>query len=663
MRVAALFLLATLLGAQDAIAPSPKVLETFAGAQAMDNTIQEAVRADELPGAVVIVGRRNGIVYQKAYGNRSVVPTREPMTLDTIFDIASLTKVVATTTSIAKLVEQGKVRINDPVTKYLPEFQAGRSDITVRQLLTHTSGMRPDVDLKPEWSGYETGIRLALLDKPIAPPNTRYMYSDINFDLLGEIVRRASGKSLPDFAKENIFDPLGMRDTGFQPSPTLRQRIAPTEILPGANEPLRGVVHDPTCRFMGGVAGHAGLFSTAYDLSRFAEMMLGLGERKGVRVLSPLTVRAFTSPQSPQEITAVRGFGWDINSPNSGNRGDLFPIGSYGHTGFTGTSMWIDPATQTYVILLANSVHPHGRLPITPLRGRVANVAAAGLGLDVPLGQDVDYAPTPATAVQPVKTSVPLPPVQLGIDVLAAQNFATLRGKRVALITNHTGVTSDGKRTIDVMLKGGVNLVSLLSPEHGISGTEDHENVGHAKDPVTGLRVWSLYNGPNRRPSDEMLSGVDVLVFDIQDIGARFYTYICTMRNAMEVAAQRNLEFIVLDRPNPINGEVVEGPVLDTEYASFVGCGNLPLRHGMTVGELASLFASEITPAPKLSVVRMNNWQRSLWFDQTGLTWVNPSPNMRSLTAALLYPGLGMLEYWKDYSVGRGTDAPFEQIG
>ena len=638
--------------------PVPVSAPSFSGGPALDATIQAAIDTDQIPGAIVLVSHKRQIVYHKAYGNRALVPQPEPMTLDTIFDVASLTKVVATTSAIMKLVETGKVRLNDRVTAYIPEFQGGKSEITVRHLLTHFSGMRPDVDLEPEWSGYDTGIHKAIVDRPTAPPNTRFTYSDINFLLLGEIVKRTSGKSLPEYARDQIFQPLGMTDTMFTPPATLRNRIAPTEIVPNATKPLRGVVHDPTTRFMGGIAGHAGLFSTAWDLAKFADMMLAYGERNGVRIFSPLTVRSFITPQSPPDHIAVRGLGWDIDSQFSSNRGDLFPIGSYGHTGFTGTSLWIDPTTETYVILLSNSVHPKLRPAISPLRGRVASVAAAGLNIP----------PSALPPLSTVRTVVPRPrprttQVLNGIDVLASNGFAELKGKRVGLITNHTGTARDGKRNIDVMIAGGVQLTALYSPEHGLAGREDHENIDHAKDAATGLPVWSLYTGQNRRPSAEMLQGIDVMVFDIQDIGTRFYTYMCTMKNSMEEAARRGIPFVVLDRPNPINGVQVEGPILDPALNSFVGCFEMPLRHGMTIGELAQMMNAEANPKADLRVIRMQGWQRTDWFDSTGLKWIDPSPNMRSLNAALLYPGIGMLEYTKVYSVGRGTDAPFEQVG
>ena len=325
--------------------------------------IDDAVTAGQLPGAVCLVSHQGRVVHQSVHGSRALVPAVEAMTADTIFDAASLTKVVATTASIMKLVEQGRVRLNDKVTTYLPTYQGGKSDITIRLLLTHFSGLRPDLDLQPPWSGYELGIEKALVDKPVHAPGERFVYSDINFILLGEIVRRVSGRPLDQYAREEIFKPLGMKDTGFRPAAALTPRIAPTEQYPGMTAPLRGVVHDETTRFMGGVAGHAGLFTTADDLAHFAQAILNGGELNGVRIWSPLTVRKFTEPQTPSDQPILRGLGFDLDSPFSANRGELYPIGSVGHTGFTGTSLWIDPATQSYVILLANTVHPKRRPP------------------------------------------------------------------------------------------------------------------------------------------------------------------------------------------------------------------------------------------------------------------------------------------------------------
>jgi len=632
----------------------------FSGGPALDDVIEKAIAEHKTPGAVLLVGQPGRILYEKAYGERSIEPTREKATVDTIYDAASLTKVIATTSAVMRLFERGQIRLNDRVTEYLPDFQGGKSRITIRNLMTHFSGLRPDLDLKPEWSGYETGIRLALEERSRTAPGEQFVYSDINFILMGEIVRVVSGKPLNEFVEQEVFRPLGMNNTRFLPPAEWRARIAPTERDHGV--PLRGVVHDETSRAMGGVAGHAGLFTTAEDLAKFAEMMLNLGEYGGVRIFSPLTVRKFTEPNSPPHQPVLRGLGWDIDSPFSGNRGELFPLGSYGHTGFTGTSIWIDPSTKTYVILMSNSVHPVRGAALTALRSKVATIAAAALGIDAP----GSILTTPMETLQSAPARVTARTVETlnGVDVLALDGFSRLKGKRIGLITNQTGLLRDRQRDVDAMLAAGVNVTALFSPEHGLEGkVDDTLTVPHSKDAKTGIGVWSLYSGDNRRPSRAMLQDVDALVFDIQDVGARFYTYSTTMKYAMEAAAQAKLPFIVLDRPNLINGTAVEGPVLDADLLSFIGCSRIPLRHGMTMGELARWYNGEDHVNADLEVVPMKNWRRADWWDATTLPWVDPSPNMRSFNAALLYPGVAMLEFSSNWSVGRGTAAPFEEAG
>ena len=248
-----------------------------------------------------------------------------------------------------------------------------------------------------------------------------------------------------------------------------------------------------------------------------------------------------------------------------------------------------------------------------------------------------------------------------GIDVLIRQGFKVIEGQRIGLITNHTGLTADGISCVDVLHQApGVDLRALFSPEHGIRGAVD-EKVKDSVDSRTGIPIHSLY-GETTRPKPEQLEGLDALVFDIQDIGCRFYTYISTLGNAMEEAAKRTTRFVVLDRPNPIGGTAVEGPVADSDRLSFTAWHPIPVRHGMTVGEIARMFNAERRIGAALSVVRCEGWRRADWFDSTGLTWTNPSPNMRSLTEATLYPGIGLLET-TNISVGRGTDTPFEAIG
>lgn len=269
-----------------------------------------------------------------------------------------------------------------------------------------------------------------------------------------------------------------------------------------------------------------------------------------------------------------------------------------------------------------------------------------------------------AAAVQSCddRAELGLHPVLTGIDVLVRDSFEPLAGQRVGLITNHTGVTRDGMSTVEALAQSErLRLVALFSPEHGFEGQLDVSRIGDTRDPTTGLQVYSLY-GETRTPSAESLADIDALVFDIQDIGTRFYTYVSTMGNAMRAAAEHGKRFVVLDRPNPINGVDVAGPVLDAGRESFVGFHRVPVRHGMTAGELAQMFRAELQLDVDLLVVQMEGWQRSDFFDATGLLWIGPSPNMRNLNQALLYPGVGLLET-TNLSVGRGTDTPFEVVG
>ena len=358
----------------------------------------------------------------------------------------------------------------------------------------------------------------------------------------------------------------------------------------------------------------------------------------------------------------LRGLGWDIDSPYSSNRGELFPIGSYGHTGFTGTSIWIDPSTNSYVIFLTNFVHPKAGKSLTALRSRVATIAAAEIGVDAPGVSVVGY--NEAMEGAGVRRMIsPNHHVLTGLDVLEQDKFAALKGKKIGLITNQTGLDANGRRNVDAMRADGVNVTALFSPEHGLAGKEDRPDVADSKDPATGLPVWSLHYDGRYRLTPEMTHNVDTLVFDIQDAGARFYTYSCTMLYAMEEASKAGLPFYVLDRPNPVTGAHIEGPILDDDLQSFVGCYAMPIRHGLTLGELATMANGERKLNTDLHIIKMKNWSRGDWFDSTGLEWVDPSPSMRSLNAATLYDGLAMIEYAKGYSVGRGTDAPFEQIG
>jgi uncharacterized protein YbbC (DUF1343 family)/CubicO group peptidase (beta-lactamase class C family) len=683
-------LLILLLVAQPVLAQLPlakpeSVSVSSARLAQMDAVMNEEIAHRQLPGAVVLVGRKDRIIWQKSYGARAVEPTREPMTVDTIFDLASLTKVVATATSIMILVERGKLRLSDPVSRYIPELKdEQKEDITIEQLLIHRSGYAPDFDLRERWTGYDEAIK-RLIHEPLRnPPGTRFTYSDIGFITLGEVVKRVTGLPLDQFASQNIFQPLHMRDTGFRPSAALRARIAPTEKRRGqlsylgdtatnigaeGDVWLRGQVHDPTSYRMNGVAGHAGLFSTARDLAIYCQMILNGGEYNGVRVLSPLSVAEMTRPRLVSNTGGTRGLGWDINTSYSTNRGELFPLGSFGHTGFTGTSIWIDPSSQMFVVFLSNRVHPDGKGDVGPLRGRVASIIAGAI-TDASVAQHAreqtaNYYAEMVKALQHFAPRTEGTPtfgkVLTGIDVLERDNFKPLAGLRIGLVTNHTGRNREGRQTIDVLNKApSVKLVALFSPEHGIRGLAD-ENISDSKDETTGLPIYSLY-GDIRRPKPEQLKNLDALVYDIQDVGARFYTYISTLGYLLEEAAKAKLPIFVLDRPNPIGGVEFEGPVADSDKLSFTSYHTIPTRHGLTIGELAQLFNRQRNIGADLRVIKMEGWRRSMWFDETNLTWINPSPNMRNLTEATLYPGVGLLET-TNVSVGRGTDTPFELVG
>jgi uncharacterized protein YbbC (DUF1343 family)/CubicO group peptidase (beta-lactamase class C family) len=663
-----IFFLVALTFSTSALAGLPEARPETLGFDAsrlarVEDAVARAVGEKKIPGAVVLVGRRGKVALAKAFGKRSVEPMDEAMTRDTVFDMASLTKPIATATSVMVLLERGKIRLNDKIVTYLPELKGnGKDAITIEQLLRHRSGLIPDNSIADYADGPEAAWEKIAALSPRETPGEVFLYSDVGYLILGRLVEKVSGQSLDEFARAAIFDPLGMVETGFRPisglpdEPTPVARIAPTERE--GTRMLRGVVHDPRSRALGGVAGHAGLFGTADDLAVYAQMLLDGGKGgDGKRVLSPLTIRAMVDPGSTPEGQR-RGLGWDVETSYSGPRGSLFGPSSFGHTGFTGTSLWVDPETETFVILLTSRLHPDGKAAgPTALRAEVATLVASSI-------VDAVAKPTEQVAVASRPTPAKEPairPVDCGVDVLARRGFRELRDKRVGLVTNHTGRTKTGVSTIDLLFAApGVELVALFSPEHGIRGAVDTE-VLDAKDDKTGLPIFSLY-GKTRKPNAEALAGVEVLVYDIQDIGTRYYTYISTLGLLLEAAKENHIPLIVLDRPNPIGGVVVTGPVRDPDFASFIAHHALPVRHGMTVGELARLFNAERSIGADLTVIPAEGWRRADTFDRSGLEWVNPSPNMRSLTEALLYPGVGLLEAC-NLATGRGTDTPFEVLG
>jgi uncharacterized protein YbbC (DUF1343 family)/CubicO group peptidase (beta-lactamase class C family) len=664
-RIAGVMLIALLALPASAFAPPRDVSGTldFSG---IDEAANEAVASGEIPGVVVLVGRGDDILLHRAYGSRRLLPHPVPMTVDTIFDLASLTKPFGTTLAVMSLVEKGSIKLDAPLGRYLKEFRDKQYDeITIRRLLTHSAGLAAYPPNGVVSSGFPSAAS-AIAKMPLDyPPGSAFQYSDTGFILLAEAVRRVSGTPLDRYLERTVFKPLGLADTSFHPKVSALPRVAPTEFVNGVL--LRGEVHDQRARLLGGVAGHAGMFSTSADLARIIRMLLNHGSLEGQHVFDPATVKEMW--ESTPDSRVGRALGWDVSSAFSKTMAPFFAEGSVGHLGFTGTAVWIDPKTRSYLIVLSNRVHPYGggAARIRDLRIRVAAAAGAQLFQPPvvadpgPISGPAADGPPPEMRLLPGEPSLPQERVLTGLDVLADQRFALLSGHSVGLVTNQTGIDLRGRRAIDLIAAApGVRLQAIFSPEHGLTGVSNTD-VPHSRDIITGRPIWSLY-GSTRRPTSAMLKDITLVVFDIQDVGVRYYTYLTTLVYVMEEAAKQKIPVLVLDRPNPINGRVVEGPLMDVDLQSFTAPHPIPVRTGLTIGEFAKLAAAERKIPVSLTVVPLVGWDRDRWFDETGLPWVNPSPNIRSVTQALLYSGVGLLEA-TNLSVGRGTDMPFEVIG
>lgn len=640
----------------------------------IDSAVDQALAEKKMPGCVVCIGRNGKIGFLKAYGVKQIATdtiAEQLMNVDTVFDLASLTKPVATATAVMILVDEGKIEIDVPVSKYMSEFQTPEKEkITVRQLMLHTAGFIPDNHIRDYEDGAKKARERFLALDPQTLPGEKFRYSDVSFQVLGELIERVSGKTVAQFSEERIFKPLGMNETKFNPDETLSRRAAPTQ------DRELGKVHDPRALLTDGYAGHAGLFSTAKDLAVYSSMMLNMGRHRQTTDETQILKSKTVSEMTAHNVIpgGYRALGWDKRSAFSGNRGDLMTPQAYGHSGFTGTSLWIDPGFDMFVIFLSNRVHPDGKGSVNPLAKKIGSIAVDAILSSpemAPFERD-KCKDTEKRIVQNVRKNIEhyrqvaeksgIRDVLPGIDLLQYDHFAALRGKKVGLISNHTGVNKAGVSTAKLLHESkDVELVALFGPEHGFTGAHDRDGIEDGTDPDTGVKVYSLY-GATRRPTPQMLENVDILLFDMQDIGARFYTYTSTMGAAMESAAEKGIPFMVLDRPNPIRGDRFEGFLTQPGAETFVGWHRIPIRHGLTLGELALLFAVDRRLDVDLIVVPTSLWKRDMDFVATALPWVNPSPNMRSLTAAYLYPGIGLWEF-TNLSVGRGTETPFEHIG
>ncbi len=611
----------------------------------VNGVLKSATRKKRVPGGVALVNWRGEDVFKKSFGSASLSDKRVPMRDNHRFDVASLTKVVATITSVLILEEQGKIGLDDPVSKHLTAFkEADKKTITVRHCLTHTSGLPGFRRYYTEMKGRKAYLKAISSEKLSFAPGSKHGYSDLGFILLGFLVEEVSGETLDSFTRDHIFKPLGMKNTGFRPvgaKAASAKEFAATEFCKWREKLMVGEVHDENAYALGGVAGHAGLFSTADDLSKFGQMLLQKGEWGGGRILSPGSVALLNRAQVP-DIEPLQGFGWRLCPQEQSDSGFLGSPRSFGHTGFTGTSLWLDPDNQMVAVLLTNGIHPDRT------KGDIGKVRL-----------DFHRAITRAMGERVG------PRVKTGLDILEAKKFKPLSGRRVAVVTNQTAINAHGEHLLDLLKEyPAIEVTAIFGPEHGVRGNV--EAGAKVEDSAAdSIPVYSLY-GKNRKPTEEMGETFDLVLYDIQDVGARFYTYIWTLMSMMQFCAETGKPLIVIDRPNPLGGLKVEGPVLDERFASFVGMKPIALRYGLTIGELAVLFNKQGWLGDglkaKLKVIKMKGWGRSMLFPDTGLPWVPPSPNMPSWDTAMVYPGTCMFE-GVSWSEGRGLTVPFETVG
>jgi uncharacterized protein YbbC (DUF1343 family)/beta-glucosidase-like glycosyl hydrolase/CubicO group peptidase (beta-lactamase class C family) len=631
------------------IAPSEEAGFRLGGLDELDRILDGFVEEGAFPGGVVAVGHRGALVHLHPFGRFSYDDDSPKVEADTMYDLASLTKVVAATTMAMILFDEGRLDLDEKVQDFLPLFQGpGKDKVTVRHLLTHSSGIEGWAPLFQELQGPDAFLRRIQAMDLVYEPGTDFKYSDLGMILLGEILARVAGQPLDEFVRERVFEPLGMTDTLYLPGEDLVPRIPPTEVDEWRGRVVRGEVHDENTFALGGISAHAGLFSTARDLSQFVQMLVNGGVLEHHRIVSRGTVELFTRRAGVTDSS--RALGWDTKSPEGSSAGSYFSPRSFGHTGFTGTSIWVDPDRELFVILLTNRVHPtrENKL-IYRARPAVADAVVNAL--------TDEYRELPVPEPGAV--------VEVGLDRVAAGEDFGLRGKRLGLIVHAASVSSDGRHAIDVLRDAELDVVRLFTPEHGLrSRAAAGEIVESGSDPDSGLPVVSLY-GEHRKPTKKDLKRLDAVVFDLQGAGVRFYTYVSTLILALEAAAEHDLEFVVLDRPNPLGGERVEGPVSaprDVVPESFVNLAPGPLVHGLTLGEMARFVNQRLTRPARLSVVPMKGWQRGMTWEDTGRAWVPPSPNLRSPEAAIAYPGVCLLEA-TNVSAGRGTASPFLNFG
>ena len=591
--------------------------------------LEEAVEESKAPGAVLYVGDLSKTLGHEAVGYRQKVPEVKRVRKDTLYDLASLTKVIATTTAIMQLQENEMLSLDDRVRDYVPA--PGFGDMTLLEIITHTSGLISGSGVYyTTMFSLEEMLHHYALEGVERLPDVEHVYSDVGFMLLGKIVEVVSRTTLDEYCRKNIFVPLGMKRTGFNPPDSWKKNCAATEDdKRWRNRLIVGEVHDENCSSLGGVSGHAGLFSTAEDIARYCRGLLS------AKLLKPSTLEKMIA-LGIKPLYPWQGIGWQVDPWSSKSIGFLPSRRAFGHTGWTGVSMWLDPDKGIFSILLSNTCHPSRKTRNNTDLRRIVHTAVA-------------------------KKYYPLTNAHSGLDRLTRENYGKINGHRIAVLTNHAAIDQSGRHILDVLpYAPELELKRLYSPEHGIRGqAEAGEKVGGQESPVP---VTSLY-GKQKAPTREELKGIDLFVVDLQDIGARYYTYMATMKACMKACGEAKVRVLVLDRPNPLGGVALEGPIAD-RTDSLVSCSAIPIRHGMTMGELATWFAQRDLRSlrVKLTVNYLDNWQPYRYFDECSLPWKPPSPNMPSADTALLYIGTCLIE-GTNLNEGRGTDTPFSIMG
>jgi len=596
--------------------------------EAFRKALIKAVEQSKSPGAVAYVGDPERTYFHAATGFRQITPDVLPAKRSTPYDLASLTKGIATTTAIMILRDEGALDLDQPVSELIPIPAFGQ--FTVRHLLTHTSGLVGGLPYYTIATSIDEMLQRYAARDIDWPPGTRWRYSDAGFMILGRAVELVARDSLAAFCAKRIFRPLWMTHTAFNPPKQWAGTCAATEHCAWRGKVMVGAVHDENAYAVGGVAGHAGLFAPAADIARFCRALLT------GRILCEKTLAEITEvgqvPSYPWQ-----GLGWKLDPWMSGAEGFLPARTVFGHTGWTGTSIWMDRRSGLFAILLGNTCHPSRAQHDNESLRRTFYMAVA-------------------REFYPRRTNT-----HTGLDRLVRDGFRPLLGKRISLLTNRAAVDQLGRPILEVLtLEPRVKLAMLYSPEHGILGkAEAGESVESEPGPVP---VISLY-GEQKRPSRAELRQVDLFVIDLQDVGARYYTYMATMLECMKACAEARKPVLVLDRPNPVGGAVLEGPIA-TKTGPDVCCAPIPVRHGMTMGELAAFFLKKLLRTSKLALVvnTLDNWPRARLFHECGLSWVPPSPNIPTPETALLYVGMCLFE-GTNLNEGRGTDTPFHVVG